>query len=568
MQLFLFRLVLNTDRENIPLNYYYIMKFYTLLLMVFLFSVQGYSQKPNNEKAKLVVGIVVDQMRNDYIDRFWNRYSDDGFKRLVNQGYRFKNGHFNYVPTYTGPGHASVFTGTSPMNHGIIGNNWYDKTIGESVYCAGDSNVVSVGTSDITGMMSPHRLIATTITDENRLATQMRGKTIGIALKDRGAILPAGHTANAAYWFHGKDEGRWITSSYYLNTLPNWVVEFNKSGKAASYFKTWNTLYPIETYVESGSDLNKFEGGFKGKETATFPYDLQKLKADNNNFEILRSVAFGNDLTTDFAMAAINGENLGKDDDTDFLTLSYSSTDYVGHNFGVNSKEIEDTYLRLDKNIADLLQFLDQKVGKDNYIVFLTADHAAGDVPAYLDSLKIPAGYFESKDFKTKVDSFVEKEFGDKKLIQDISNDQLFFNYQLLEEMNIKLDEFQQKLARFILAQDNIHRVYTREQIVNGAYTVGMDALIKNGFNHKRSGDLIYILAPSFSSYSHTGSTHGSSYVYDTHVPMLFYGKGVKNGSTSRRSEIVDIAPTIAIMLGISFPSATTGEPLFRMLEE
>ncbi len=544
------------------------MRFYALLLIIGLISFQGYSQKPKDEKAKLVVGIVVDQMRNDYIDRFWNRYSEDGFKRLVNEGYRFKNGHFNYVPTYTGPGHASVFTGTSPMNHGIIGNDWYDKTKDKSVYCAGDPELTSVGTMDDAGKMSPHRMQVTTISDENRLATQMRGKTIGIALKDRGAILPAGHTANAAYWFHGKKEGKWITSSYYMDALPDWVMAFNNSGKAQSYLKVWDTMYPIDSYIESGSDLNDFEGGFKGKETATFPYDINKLKAENGDYDILKAIAYGNDLTTDFAMAAIEGEKLGKNTDTDFLTLSYSSTDYVGHNFGVNSKEIEDTYLRLDKNLADLLQFLDQTVGKDNYIVFLTADHAAVEVPAYLESVKIPAGYFDSKGFRTKVQNFVEEKFGNKKLVANISNDQVFFNYNLLDSMKIELSELQQKLAAYILSQDKIFRVYTRDQIVNGAYSKGMEALIKNGFNHKRSGDVVYIMEPSIISYSRTGSTHGSSYIYDTHVPMLFYGKGIKQGSTSRRSEIVDIAPTIATLLGISFPNATTGQPLFRMLEE
>ena len=544
------------------------MRLYILLLILAAFNLQGFSQTTKQEKPKLVVGIVVDQMRNDYIDRFWNKYGDDGFKRLVNDGYRFKNGHFNYVPTYTGPGHASVYTGTTPAIHGIVGNNWYDKTLDTSVYCAEDTAAISIGTMDDAGKMSPSRMSVTTIADENRLATQMRGKTIGIALKDRGAILPAGHTANAAYWFHGKDEGRWISSNFYMESLPQWVMEFNNSGKAESYFKTWNTLYPIETYTESGSDMNKFEGGFKGKDTATFPYDLQKLRTENNNFEMLKAVAFGNDLTTDFAIAAIEGKDLGQRDDTDFMTLSYSSTDYVGHNFGVNSKEIQDTYLRLDKNIAELLQYLDKTVGKDEYIVFLTADHAAVDVPAYLDSLKIPAGYFDSRSFRGNIDSLVQIEFGDKKLIKNISNNQLFFNHQLISEMNINMAEFQQKLASYIMAQDNMHRVYTREQIVNGAYTKGMDALIKNGFNQKRSGDLIYVLDPAFISYSHTGSTHGSSFMYDTHVPMLFYGKGVKSGSSSRRSEIVDIAPTLAVMLGISFPSGTTGEPLYWMLDE
>lgn len=544
------------------------MRLHIFLLIVAIFNLPAFSQTTKSEKPKLVVGIVVDQMRNDYIERFWNHYSEDGFKRLVNNGYRFKNAHFNYVPTYTGPGHASIYTGTTPATHGIIGNNWYDKTIDASVYCAGDTSVQPIGTMDKAGMMSPHRMTVTTIADENRLATQMRGKTIGVALKDRGAILPAGHTANAAYWFHDLDEGQWISSSFYMDSLPQWVIEFNNSGKAASYFKTWNTLYPIETYVESGTDVNKFEGGFKGKETATFPYNLQELRAHNNNFELLKAVAFGNDLTTDFAIAAIEGEKLGQNNDTDFLTLSYSSTDYVGHNFGVNSKEVQDTYLRLDKNIAQLLQYLDKTVGKDQYIVFLTADHAAVDVPAYLESLKIPAGYFDSRSFRNNIDSLVQKEYGNKNLIKNISNNQLFFNYELLHEMNINIDSFQQKLSNYILMQDNIHRVYTRQQIVNGAYTKGMDELIKNGFNHKRSGDLIYVLDPSFISYSRTGSTHGSSFMYDTHVPMLFYGKGVKSGSSSRRSEIVDIAPTIAVMLGISFPSGTTGEPLYWMLDE
>ncbi len=544
------------------------MRFYALLVLVGLISFQGYTQPPKEDKAKLVVGIVVDQMRNDYIDRFWHRYGDDGFKRLVNEGYRFKNGHFNYVPTFTGPGHASVFTGTSPMNHGIIGNNWFDKTTGSSVYCAEDKEMISVGTMDDAGKMSPQRMLVTTITDENRLATQMRGKTIGIALKDRGAILPAGHTANAAYWFHGKKEGKWITSSFYMDKLPEWVESFNNSGAAQSYLKPWDTLYPIDTYVESGPDLNKFEQGFKGKETATFPYDIDKLKTDNDGYEILKTIAFGNDLTTDFAMAAIEGENLGKDADTDILTLSYSSTDYVGHNFGVNSKEIQDTYLRLDKNIADLLRFLDQQVGKDNYIVFLTADHAAVEVPAYLASVNIPAGYFDSKGFEEKVMKYAEDKYGNKNLIANVSNDQVFFNYNLLDSMKIESSELQQKLAAYILSQDKIQRVYTRDQIVSGAYEHGMEALIKNGFNQKRSGDVVYILEPSVISYPRKGSTHGSSYVYDTHVPMLFYGKGIKNGSTSRRSEIVDIAPTIATLLGIPFPNATTGEPLFRMLED
>src|SRR5690606_16479923 len=266
---------------------------------------------------KLVVGIVVDQMRYDYLTRFYNKYGDGGFKRMMNEGFNCKNNHFNYVPTYTGPGHASVYTGTTPKYHGIIGNDWYDKEIKASVYCAGDDSMQSVGIEGKDGQMSPHRMITTTFSDENRLFTQMKGKTIGISIKDRGAVLPAGHTGNAAYWFHGEDKGYFITSSYYMESLPKWVKDFNNSNTVKSYLKTWDTYYDISTYSESGSDLNDFEGGFKGKDEATFPYYLNKLKDANGGYNILRTTPYGNTILTDFALAAVKGEDLGQDNYTD-----------------------------------------------------------------------------------------------------------------------------------------------------------------------------------------------------------------------------------------------------------
>ncbi len=265
-------------------------------------------------KPKLVVGIVVDQMRYDYLTRFDTKYGEGGFKRLIKDGFNCTNNQFNYIPTYTGPGHASVYTGTTPKYHGIISNNWYDKETKKFIYCVTDDNYLPVGTTSESGKVSPQRMMVSTVTDELRMATQMRGKVIGIALKDRAAALPAGHSANAAYWFHGMDEGNWITSSFYMDELPKWVKKFNDSDIAESYFKTWDTFYDIDTYTESGSDLNNFEGGFNGQITPTFPYDLLKLKDFNNGFDILKSTPYGNNLTTDFALAAIEGEELGKDE--------------------------------------------------------------------------------------------------------------------------------------------------------------------------------------------------------------------------------------------------------------
>lgn len=518
-------------------------------------------------KPKLVVGIVVDQMRYDYLTRFENRYGDGGFKRLISEGFNCKNNHFNYIPTYTGPGHASVYTGTTPKYHGVIANNWYNKFEKKSVYCAGDDSVEPVGTTHRAGKMSPHRMMTTSFADENRLFTQMRGKTIGISVKDRGSILPAGHSANAAYWFHGKDEGSWITSSFYMKELPDWVKQFNAEKSVSKYMTTWNTLYDINTYVESGDDLNNFEGTFKGKDTATFPYDLAALKDQNSGYDILKSTAYGNSIVTDFAIAALHAENLGKDNDTDVLAVSYSSTDYVGHRFGVNSKEVQDTYLRLDKELERLLNELDQTVGKGNYTVFLTADHGAVNVPAYLQSVNIPAGYLDNKKTKADFERFLTDAYGTTDLVENVSNNQIFLDRKKIGALKLELAEVQQAIVNEIINYDNVYKAYSSTIMGTTFFGHGIELLLQNGFNQKRSGDVLIMHDPAFISYSRTGSTHGSGLNYDTHVPLLFYGAGINQGSTTKRTNIVDIAPTITTLLGISFPNGATGQPLSEVID-
>ena len=546
------------------------MKNFIFLIILSLTFNSAFAQTPqinpiNPDKPKLVVGIVVDQMRFDYLIRFWDKYENDGFKRLVNEGFNFKNNHFNYIPTYTAPGHASVYTGTTPQNHGIIGNGWYNKFEEKDVYCVEDSNYESIGTTSSAGKMSPHRMLSTTVADENRLFTQMKGKTIGIGLKDRSAILPAGHTANAAYWFHGMDEGKWISSSFYMNKLPQWVQDFNNSGKASSYLKEWKTLGAIETYSESGPDQNNFERGFSGR--TTFPYNLAELAPDNGQFELLKNTPFGNSITTDFAIAVLEAEKLGTDVFTDFLNISYSSTDYIGHNFGVNSKEVQDAYMRLDKDLAKLLKALDEKVGEGNYTLFLTSDHGGVDVPSYLQSVNIPAGYFEDKAFEDDLKEFVEEKFGNKDLIEMVSNYQIFLNYETLSKEKIEASNVEDAIAHFVLQKPQINKVYTRTQLEANEFSSGISGLVQNGFNQRRSGDVIFVLKPAIISYSKTGSTHGSGFSYDTQAPLIFFGNGIQHGDTSKRSEIIDIAPTISTILGISFPSASSGNPLSEMLD-
>lgn len=524
----------------------------------------SFAQAPSAlpKKPRLVVGIVVDQMRYDYIYRYWDKFDEGGFRRLVNEGFFCRNTNYNYVPTYTGPGHTSVYTGTTPAVHGIIANDWYDRTTGKYMYCAEDDAVNGVGTTAAEGKRSPANNLATTITDELRISSNMKSKVIGIALKDRSAIMPAGHTANAAYWFDGSI-GDFITSTYYMQELPQWVKEFNKKELAKKYLsKPWNTLLPLDQYTESIADDNRYETLAKGETRPVFPHDLPALMAANGGLNLIRSTPFGNSLTKDFAIEAIKNEKLGMSGATDFLAVSFSSPDYIGHTWGPNSVEQEDDYLRLDKDLAGLLSFLDQQIGKENVLVFLTADHAAPEVPAYLMDLKIPGGYTDEAKFTKNIKDYLGRRYGDTAVFLSYSNQQVFLNRPLIEEKKLLLQQVQEDLAAHILGMEGVAEVLTAATMNSTAFTEGSRYLMQKGYNARRSGDVLVNFQPAWVDYQKTGTTHGSPYSYDTHVPLLFYGWTIPHGSSSEQVYIPDIAATLAMMLNIQFPNGCSGRPI------
>ena len=543
-----------------------------IILIAFAFSVILYSfqsKKSTQKKPKLVVGIVIDQMRYDYLTRFADRYSEKGFKRLLNDGFSLENAHYNLIPTYTAVGHASIYTGTTPSEHAIISNNWYDKFEKKTIYCVDDANYKTIGNESDEGKKSPYRMLTTTVTDQLHLAQNMHGKTIGIAIKDRSSILPAGHTANAAYWFSGGNFGQWISSSFYMEELPSWVRKFNASKKADEYLSTpWETLYDLSTYTQSIADDNEFEALYNGEQTPTFPHNIPVLRKSNGNYSLIKAIPAGNSITADFAKAAIIGENLGKSEHTDFLTISFSSTDYVGHQYGPASVEIEDSYLRLDKDLADLFQTLDTEVGEGNYTLFLTADHAAVHVPAYLQSLRIPAHYFNGTAFKKHLTTITQKSFNSPSLIENVSNYQVFLNKRVLDSLGLDQHTVAQKIADEAISFDGIYKAVTAKTLQTTHFSEGMLNSLQNGYNQKFSGDVMLLPYPATLSYGRKGTSHGSGYSYDTHVPILFYGNSIQQGSSSKRYEIVDIAPTIANLLQIEAPNSTTGKVISEVLEK
>jgi predicted AlkP superfamily pyrophosphatase or phosphodiesterase len=532
-----------------------------ILLLVFFGPT---SAQTNTGKPKLIVGIVVDQMRQDYLYKYADRYSQDGFKRLINNGFMMKNGHYNYIPTYTGPGHASVYTGTTPATHGIISNSWYVKSTGKSIYCAADSTVTNVGGTPGNGQISPRNLLTTTITDELRFASNKRSKVVGIAIKDRGASLPAGHLGDA-YWFDSEN-GEFMTSSYYHAELPAWVKSFNSKKLADSYLEqTWETLYPISTYKQSIADDNEFEAPFIGKDTPTFPYNLSELRENNGGPGLIASTPFGNSLTLDFAIAAIEGENLGKGNDTDFLAVSFSSPDYIGHRFGPTSVELEDNYLRLDQEMAKLLSYLDKTIGKDQYLIFLTADHGVADVATYMESENVPAGNLNTSYITGQLKGYMAAQYGEGDWILNVSNEQVFLNEKLARDKDVNIDDIEEELASFLLRFRGIKEVYTGTTMKTSAFEEGRAHLLQNGFNHKASGNLLLILEPGWLTGGARGTSHGTGFTYDTHVPILFYGWNVKPGSSTRYATVTDIAPTLSMMLGIRLPNGATGQPILEI---
>lgn len=540
-------------------------KLWSLLLLGTLFFEPSIAQT-TSEKPKIIIGIVVDQMRQEYLYRFADRYSDGGFKRLMSQGFMMKNGHYNYIPTYTGPGHASIYTGTTPATHGVIANSWYSKKLNSSIYCAGDSTVTFVGGTEGNGKISPRNLLTTTITDELRFASNKRSKVVGIAIKDRGASLPAGHLGDA-YWFDSQN-GEFMTSSYYYSELPKWVADFNAKKLPAEYVsQTWNTLYPIETYVQSIDDDNEFEVIFSGKDRPTFPYDLNELNPSNGGVGMVASTPFGNSLTLDFAYAAIEGEQLGMRGETDFLAVSFSSPDYIGHRFGPSSKEVEDNYLRLDLEMEKFLNYLDKTYGKDQYLIFLSADHGVADVATYMESEKVPAGNVRVSYLSAQLKGYTNAVYGEGNWILNISNDQVFLNQKLARDKDLDMDDLEEDLANYLLRFNGIKEIYTSTAMKNTQFTSGRPGLLQNGYNHKASGELLIILEPGWLAGGDKGTSHGTGYSYDTNVPILFFGWGVKAGESSRKVSITDIAPTLSMMLDIRLPNGSTGNPILEILQ-
>lgn len=534
------------------------------------FSFGGFSQKPRllPDRPKLIVGIVVDQMRYDFLYRYADQYGTGGFKRLMAGGFNAKNTQYSYFPTVTAAGHASVYTGSVPAVNGIAGNEWFDAQRGKQVYCVEDSSARATdGNPSAAGRMSPKNLLTSTITDQLRIASNFRSKTIGVALKDRGSILPAGHTGTA-YWFDSRD-GKWISSTFYMQNLPEWVNAFNARNLPAQYLREgWKTLLPLEQYTQSSPDDVTWENKLAGDKKSVFPHELA-APVGQERYGNIAPTPFGNTLTKEFALAALKAENLGKGTDTDFLAVSFSSTDYAGHAFGPNSVEVQDVYLRLDRDLAEMLTFLDGWVGKDNYLVFLSADHGVVDVPEFAASHRLPAGRFSMAKATAAVKTALKTTFGEGDFIRSEANYEYYLNHDLLREKKLSVASVYDVIRQALLPLEGIANVINLHDFASAPIDTYHLALLRNGWNAKRSGDVMVALQPGWlsGSFPSGGTSHSTFYNYDTHVPCLWYGWKVPAGFTVAPTKVADITPTLAAMLNVLEPNGCVGEPIQKLVE-
>jgi predicted AlkP superfamily pyrophosphatase or phosphodiesterase len=580
-------------RMNLRRSYRRILAF--SLILVFL-SVPNYSAQRNAatpaKRPRLVLLIVVDQFRYDYLERFGDLFGPNGFKRLLRDGALWTQANYDHTPTYTAPGHGTMMTGAYPAESGIIANEWIDRPSGKRISSVSDETVRLLGSGDPKEIAaSPRKLLSSTVGDELRLATNDRSKVIGISVKDRSAILPAGRHANAAYWV--SNTGTMASSTYYFNELPAWVTAFNDTKPADKYFAAkWERLLPESEYVKrAGPDSPSWETvSATTGDTNAFPHTITGgAKAPNLAFyTALDHSPFSNELLLSFAQQAIVNEKLGQDDDPDVLTLSFSANDYVGHRYGPYSQEAMDVTLRVDRHIAALLDFVDARVGLSNTLIAFTADHGVSPIPEHAAALGLGGARLNTTDILATLRSAISARYNPQGKSPDPSadyilkynyfgvvtdafvNGNLYFNYEALKRDNVDLDEISNVVAVAARTIPGVARSFTRAQLLRGATSITdpIERRVLHGFYASRSGDVVMIAEP----YKYLGdtitATHGSPYSYDTHVPVIIMGAGITPGRYLEAATPADIAPTLSALLRITKPSSATGRVLMEAIRK
>lgn len=538
-----------------------------VMLLTVLIS-QSLTAQPNKnsgqEIPKLVVVLSIDQMRTDYLTRYWNKFQPGGFKRLVDEGAVCTNARLDLHIQKISTGTATMFTGVYPATHGIVNDTWYDRLKKKEISGINDDYYITVGSDSKEGERSAARLLSPTIGDLIKIGTRNKSKVFSIAMNDISAVLSAGHAADGAYWFDTQN-GNMISSSYYVDIFPEWVRQFNEKAFAKTYTqRDWTTLLPLTSYEESLADDYVLEKGYYDKWNI-FPYNLKKIKEKAGSYKFLKTTPFGNQIVRDFTTNLILEENLGKDEYPDFLAVTFTSMDYENNSFGPASVEMEDTYLRLDQDIASLIDFVDKRIGKGNALFVLTSVCSSTYPVDYLkEEFNMPVGTFSPESAVALLKSYLNVTYGQGDWIEVVGDQQLYFNRELLEKKNVSLADIETKTANFINQFEGVKIALPSSSFEQGDFSKGQLAVIANSYNFKRSGDVLYQLEDGWQpvyKYQRTIYNDNSS------IPLIFYGSGVKHTQLKSRTNGEDMVPTILEMLNLPVPDHCAGNILEQIVK-
>lgn len=534
---------------------------FLFLFVIFSFNIFG----QNNEHPKLIVGIIIDQMRYDQILKYWNKFGDTGFKKLLKEGTSFTNAHYDYLNINSASGIASIANGVYPSEHGIINVKWYNPVTRRDVYCVEDEKVKSLSSMFDKGM-SPRNVEALSWTDELRINSYKLSNVYSVSLDDYAAILSGGKLANGAFWFDER-KGGWTSSTYYYDSLEVWIKNYNDKKFADTYLsRTWYPTFPVEKYTESLSDACGYETGFNGKHT--FPYDLKSLRSQFTGYSLLKYTPFGNTFTKDFAITLMMKKYLGKDDFTDVLMINFAATKYIGEKFGLQSVEIEDAYVKLDKDIAHLISVVEDYVGKGNVLFFLTSDRGACNNSKWMNDINIQTGIFNPIRANVVLNTYLRAVYGIGNWVDGFHNNELYLDHTTIDKNQKSLRDMQDKSVDILSGITGISTVIATSEIKNGSFSDGIIQKAKNSFFQGRSGDVYIVLdyGWKFKNMQDNLSDCCSPYNENTHVPVIFYGKNIKKQTIYNRISMNDIAVTLSFMLGIPLPSKSTGNPIQQLL--
>ncbi len=527
-------------------------------------------------RPKLLVLVYFDQFRGDYLARWSDQFGEGGFKRLMSDGAWFQNCHYPYAFTVTGAGHASVATGCSPCDHGIVGNDWYDRSVKKSVNCVGADRYEQVpmrtkpGDDDdekkgARGGVSSERLLQPTIADALKLASGGKSRVVCLSLKNRGAALAGGKTPDACYWMDG-GTGLFVTSNFYRDALHPWVSDFNETKPADRWHgKVWNRYRTDLDYSKlSGADDVTGEGKGASGQGRVFPHPFEPTdpKAKPAYLSAVYTSPFGNEVLLDFAEKAIDAEKLGSDEVPDLLSLSFSSNDAVGHAWGPDSQEVLDVTLRSDRIMKRLLDTLDEKVGKGNFVVVMSADHGICPLPEVSRAQGKDASRVQPAT-SAKIEAFLAERFGKgpTKWLEATSGPWIYLNEKVIKAAGVPVDKVEEALRTWLVQQPGVHAAYSSKALLAGVPASDViGQAVTRSFHPARCGEIYVLLKPLYlpSAELGTGTTHGSPWPYDTHVPLVVFGTGVVPGVRQERVTPLAAAPILAQAAAIAPPAGAT----------